>query len=145
MILIRASNVITNASAPVLDDGAVLVDAGKVVAVGAASVIAAQAGENTRQIDLGSRTLLPGLFDSHVHLGFDGGPDPFARMNASSDEQQLILMLRSARELLRAGVTTARDLGARGHLGLVVQEAFETGMADGPEMLVANQPVTTTG
>ena len=34
-------------------------------------------------------------------------------MRAETDEQQLVLMLRSARELLGVGVTTARDLGAR--------------------------------
>jgi len=145
MLIVRARRVITAAAEEPIIDGAVLVDAGKIVGVGSGTDMEKQAGPNAKLIDLGARTLLPGLFDSHVHLGFDGGPDPVALMKSSSDEQQLVLMLRSARELLRAGVTTARDLGARGHLALVVQEALATGMADGPEILVANQPVTTTG
>lgn len=145
MILLRAKQVITSAMAPPLRDAGVLVDAGKILDVGDAAALALRIGPGTREIDLGDQCVLPGLFDSHVHLGFDGGPDPVARMQASSDHQQLVQMLKSASELLRAGVTTARDLGARGHLALVVQEAVATGMALGPELLVANQPVTTTG
>ena len=64
--------------------------------------------------DYPGSTILPGLIDSHVHLAFDGGPNPAARMRAETDEQQLMLMLHSARQLLGVGVTTARDLGGRG-------------------------------
>ena len=64
-------------------------------------------------------TIMPGLIDSHVHLGFDGGPHPAARMRAETDEQQLVLMLRNARDLLGVGVTTVRDLGARAYLDVL--------------------------
>src|SRR5258708_31099930 len=60
-------------------------------------------------------TITPGLIDCHVHLGFDGGRQPAARMRGETDAQQLILMLRNARDLLGVGVTTARDLGARSY------------------------------
>jgi imidazolonepropionase-like amidohydrolase len=95
--------------------------------------------------DYPGATILPGLIDSHVHLGFDGGPDPVARMRAESDEQQLVLMLRSARDLLGVGVTTARDLGGRSFLAVVVREAIAGGLARGPRMVVAGPAVTVTG
>ena len=50
--------------------------------------------------DYPAATIMPGLIDSHVHVGFDGGPNPAARMRAETDEQQLMLMLHSARQLL---------------------------------------------
>jgi imidazolonepropionase-like amidohydrolase len=90
-------------------------------------------------------TILPGLIDSHVHLAFDGGPDPAARMRAETDEQQLVLMLRSARELLGVGVTTARDLGGRGYLSVVVRDAIAANLARGPRLVVSGCPVTVTG
>jgi imidazolonepropionase-like amidohydrolase len=90
-------------------------------------------------------TIMPGLIDSHVHLAFDGGPNPAARMRAETDEQQLILMLHSARELLGVGVTTARDLGARSYLDVVVRDAIAAGLARGPRMVVATRPITVTG
>ena len=95
--------------------------------------------------DYPGATILPGLIDSHVHLGFDGGPDPAARMRAETDEQQLVLMLRNARDLLGVGVTTARDLGARSFLGVVVRDAIASGLARGPRLVVAGPPVTVTG
>ncbi len=95
--------------------------------------------------DYPGATIMPGLIDSHVHLGFDGGPGPVARMRGETDAQQLILMLRSARELLGVGVTTARDLGGRGYLGVVVRDAIASGMARGPRLVVAGSPITVTG
>ncbi|HJY02610.1 MAG TPA: amidohydrolase family protein [Streptosporangiaceae bacterium] len=95
--------------------------------------------------DYPGATILPGLIDSHVHLGFDGGPDPAARMQAETDEQQLVLMLRNARDLLGVGVTTARDLGARSFLGVVARDAIASGLARGPRLVVATRPVTVTG
>ena len=90
-------------------------------------------------------TILPGLIDSHVHLGLDGGPEPVARMRAETDEQQLILMLHSARDLLGVGVTSARDLGGRGYLTVAVRDAIASGLARGPRLVVAASPVTVTG
>jgi len=95
--------------------------------------------------DYPGSTILPGLIDSHVHLAFDGGPNPAARMRAETDEQQLMLMLRSARQLLGVGVTTARDLGGRGYLAVAVRDAIAAGLARGPRLVVAAAPVTVTG
>src|SRR5438552_14456613 len=95
--------------------------------------------------DYPDSTILPGLIDSHVHLGLDGGLNPVARMRAETDEQQLILMLHSARDLLGVGVTTARDLGGRGYLTVAVRDAIASGLARGPRLVVAASPVTVTG
>ena len=38
-------------------------------------------------VDLGDATLLPGLVDTHVHLGFDASPDPVASLQARSDAE----------------------------------------------------------
>jgi imidazolonepropionase-like amidohydrolase len=54
-------------------------------------------------------------------------------------------MLQSARELLGVGVTTARDLGARGYLAVVVRDAIAAGLARGPRLVVAASPITVTG
>jgi imidazolonepropionase-like amidohydrolase len=95
--------------------------------------------------DYPDSTIIPGLIDSHVHLGFDGGPAPATRMRGETDAQQLVLMLRSARELLGVGVTTARDLGARSYLDVVVRDAIAAGLARGPRLVVAGSPITVTG
>jgi imidazolonepropionase-like amidohydrolase len=109
--------------------------------------VAALPGEHVAlpRTDYPDATIMPGLIDAHVHLGFDGGPDPAARMRRETDAQQLVLMLRSARELLGVGVTTARDLGARAYLDVVVRDAIADGLARGPRLVVAARPITVTG
>ena len=125
-------------------DGAVVIGDRTVDWAGPAEALPAECAALPRT-DYPGSTILPGLIDSHVHLGFDGGPDPAARMRSETDEQQLVLMLHSARELLGVGVTTARDLGARAYLDVVVRDAIAAGLARGPRMIVAARPITVTG
>jgi imidazolonepropionase-like amidohydrolase len=129
----------------VIDDGAVVVEAPDIAWVGRRADLPAELGSAARRHDLGDCTLMPGLIDAHVHLGFDGGPDPTARMQAETDAEQLVLMLHSARQLLSVGVTTARDLGARAYLDLTVRDAIAAGTARGPRMVTAGSPITVTG
>jgi imidazolonepropionase-like amidohydrolase len=124
--------------------GAVVIGDRTVDWVGSASALPAEFAGRPRT-DYPGATIMPGLIDSHVHLGFDGGPDPAARMRAETDEQQLVLMLHHARNLLGVGVTTARDLGARAYLDVVVRDAIAGGLARGPRMVAAGPPVTVTG
>ena len=127
-----------------LTDGAVVVGDHVLDWVGPAGALPAEYAALPRT-DYPGSTIMPGLIDSHVHLGFDGGPNPAARMRGETDEQQLVLMLHSARELLGVGVTTARDLGARSYLDVVVRDAIAAGLARGPRMVVAARPITVTG
>ena len=128
----------------VLTDGAVVLGDRTVDWAGPAAALPAEYARLPRAGCPGG-TILPGLIDSHVHLAFDGGPDPAARMRAETDEQQLLLMLRSARELLGVGVTTARDLGGRGYLSVLVRDAIAADLARGPRLVVSGSPVTVTG
>jgi imidazolonepropionase-like amidohydrolase len=125
-------------------DGAVVIGDHALDWVGPAGALPAEYAALPRT-DYPGSTIMPGLIDSHVHLGFDGGPNPAARMRSETDEQQLVLMLHSARQLLGVGVTTARDLGARAYLDVVVRDAIAAGLARGPRMVVAARPITVTG
>jgi imidazolonepropionase-like amidohydrolase len=125
-------------------DGALVIGDRTVDWVGPAGALPAEYATLPRT-DYHGSTIMPGLIDSHVHLGFDGGPNPAARMRGETDQQQLVLMLHSARDLLGVGVTTARDLGARAYLDVVVRDAIAAGLARGPRMVVAAGPITVTG
>ena len=127
-----------------LTDGAVVVVDRALDWVGPAEAMPAEYAALPRT-DYPGSTIMPGLIDSHVHLGFDGGPNPATRMRSETNEQQLVLMLHSARDLLGVGVTTARDLGARAYLDVVVRDAIAAGLARGPRMVVAARPITVTG
>ena len=69
--------IVTNAKVLTMDAAkpraeAVAVAGGKIVAVGTAADVAALVGPDTRVIDAGGRSLLPGFVESHLHLVLGG-------------------------------------------------------------------------
>ncbi|MEU0880228.1 amidohydrolase family protein [Lentzea sp. NPDC005914] len=62
-------------------------------------------------VDLGTATVLPGLIDTHVHLGADSENGALDRLPGFSPEQLDAVILDSLARHLEAGVTTVRDLG----------------------------------
>ncbi|MCP2361507.1 imidazolonepropionase-like amidohydrolase [Nonomuraea thailandensis] len=141
MRIIRAARVLTGRPGEVIADGEVLIDGEKIVSVGPRG----SAGEAREVLDLPGHTVLPGMVDAHVHLGFDGRVDPVTRRSPESDHHLLLRMAENARKLVSAGVTTARDLGGRGFLDVVLRDAIEEGLAVGPHLVVATRPITITG
>ena len=102
-------------------------------------------------VDVGGRTVLPGLIDAHVHLSSDVsrspgfGPPPPAKGEPSRPrELGWFVLANSARALLRAGVTTVRDVGSYDDEALVVREAIRLGLLDGPRVLSCGRILSAT-
>lgn len=127
----------------VLHDAGVLVDGAVIAGVGPVAELDLRPAH--QRIDLPQGTLLPGLIDTHVHLAFGAGPDPVRQLRSRSGHELLLAMAGHARELLSAGVTTARDLGAPGLLDITVKRAIADGTIRGPRLLTAARPLTPTG
>jgi imidazolonepropionase-like amidohydrolase len=143
--LIRAGTVLTGRPGESIAGGAVLVDGDRIVAVGPRDAVRPPEGAPVEEIDLPGCTLLPGLVDAHVHLGFDDAVDPVTRRSAEPDARLVLRMAENARRLVSAGVTTARDLGGRNFLDVALRDAIGAGLTVGSRLLVATRPITTTG
>ncbi|MDA0978029.1 MAG: amidohydrolase family protein [Proteobacteria bacterium] len=95
--------------------------------------------------DLGGLFVIPGLIDAHVHLCLNPAVrDPLAQ---SLPEDAILLgeMRERALAMLRAGITSARDLGGGAHLELRIRDEIREGLLPGPRLLCAGQPVTSPG
>ena len=88
MRLYQAGALLTGAHSELIPRAGVLVDGPRIVAAGPLGSVTAAHGLPPDVVDLGDLTLMPGLVDTHVHLGFDGGPGPVARMKAETDTEQ---------------------------------------------------------
>jgi imidazolonepropionase-like amidohydrolase len=95
--------------------------------------------------DGGGMYLLPGLIDLHVHLVWDGSPDPVDKLRKESTERTLLRAVRHARETLEAGITTVRDLGSVNDLALDLAHAVECGDVVGPRIVPSGQTIIMTG
>lgn len=142
MMLFTADRVLVDSGTYLLD-GAVLTDGETITAVGPKEEISSSAAPDVQHISCPG-TIMPGLIDAHVHLIFDGSPDPVAGLRATDDE--LLDQMRSrAGQLLHTGVTTARDLGDRNGLVFRVAREVEAGSRPGPRILAAGTPATPPG
>ncbi len=117
-----------------IDDGVILIAGERIVAVGKRSEIAVPAGVPT--IDTRGMTVLPGLADMHVHLMILGHGD-YEHWDTYRPRFRGEIMPAAARQLLSAGVTFARDLGAPLEDILDVKRRIEKGEIPGPRLFVS--------
>ena len=123
MQAIRIEQLIDGTGADARANVTVLIDGGRVASVEAGGAIPAGADV----LYDGPGTLLPGLIDAHVHLTFDGGPDPVATMKAEEDVQLTVRAIGGAQRALRAGITTIREVGAKNEVIFAVKAAINAG------------------
>jgi len=142
MLVIRAGRLLDGTGAAPLADRDVYVQAdGRIVAVQVAGDVPSDAD----LLDLRTLTVLPGLIDCHVHLVFSRGQNPRADLLLEDDQRLLLRGVDGAREALRAGITTVRDLGGRGGVTFRLRDAIADGLLAGPRILAAGSPITITG
>jgi imidazolonepropionase-like amidohydrolase len=107
--------------------------------------VAASAPPGATPIELPGCTAIPGLIDAHAHLCFNASSDWRAVYDSDTPSRLILRMAGAGRAMLEAGITTVRDLGAPTDLAVSLREAFATGLARGPRLLVSGAPITTTG
>ncbi|HMO76503.1 MAG TPA: amidohydrolase family protein [Sphingopyxis sp.] len=101
-------------------------------------------GSDVRHIDLGERTLLPGLIDMHVHLD---GPADIGGYGALgfTDSFWGMTAVKNARDMLDAGFTTVRNLGSGNRNDIGLKQAIDAGYAVGPRIVPAGYALGATG
>ena len=120
---------------PPLADSVVLVEGERIVAVGRAGEVRIPAG--AERISTEGMTVLPGLWDMHVHLMITGHADYTHWDRTYPARFRDEIMPASARQLLHAGVTSARDLGGPLEDSLAVRDAIRRGAIEGPTLYVS--------
>ena len=113
----------------------VLIDGERISAVGAVGSLAVPAGAEV--ISTEGMSVLPGLWDMHVHLMLNGHSD-YAYWDKTYPAQLgPVIMPASARQLLLAGVTSARDLGAPLEASIDVRNKINSGQIAGATMFMS--------
>jgi imidazolonepropionase-like amidohydrolase len=95
-------------------------------------------------VDAGGKTVLPGLFNLHGHLAWDG----FSDLESQCRHDGPLGYLKAARGLLsavEAGFTTFRDLACVHDTGLYARQAVRDGLLPGPKVYACGRAVCPTG
>jgi imidazolonepropionase-like amidohydrolase len=114
-------------------DGDVVIADGRIVEVGTGL-------DGDEAVDSRGKTIVPGLFDCHVHVTANG-PDLLLALNKPFSYPYYEAVVNLQRTL-EAGITTVRDAGGA---DLGVKEAVERGLVQGPRMKISITILSQTG
>jgi imidazolonepropionase-like amidohydrolase len=133
-IAIRTGRVLDVVSGRYVERAVLLVRDGRVEAALAADEALP---DGVEVLDLEGLTVLPGFIDTHSHLVGEvqtaGVPG-----TTTSPAQEALLGVRHARETLRAGFTSVRDVGSfRAFVDCALRDAIDAGDVEGPRMQCA--------
>jgi imidazolonepropionase-like amidohydrolase len=146
--LLRAARVITDAREAPLGASTIVVRDGRIAAIVPGHTATApgdlKQGEPVIEVNLGNRTVLPGLIDSHVHLDSVYGV-PWWQDAVRTSEYDVAVGLYNAGITVRAGFTTVRDLGGAPGVMFAVRDAIRDGLAVGPRILASGPAISIRG
>jgi imidazolonepropionase-like amidohydrolase len=90
-------------------------------------------------------TTMPGLIDSHVHLGMDGLANPTLQIAKDNEAKAALSSYRNSLIQLQAGVTTVRSLGAKYNTDISLRNSINEGVLEGPRIIASGSPIVMTG
>lgn len=135
-IILKASKVVTGTDLTVKENAALLIEDGKIKKIyeQAQSIPPIEGAE---VVDLGDKTIIPGMIDCHNHLALDARlENHLVKMNDCEAEQTL-RAVKTMRDDLLSGVTTARCLGDRFYIDITCRNAQREGRLFGPKLVVS--------
>jgi imidazolonepropionase-like amidohydrolase len=122
--------------------GSVRVDGTRIAEVTAGP--GAPAGAGVTVIDGGGGMLMPGLIESHAHIGLADVPSH--ELTRLPPEEHMLLTVRNAALMLDCGYTSAFSAAApKPRLDIVLKREIEAGRAPGPRLLANGPEITVTG
>ncbi len=145
--VLKPARVFDGDDGKVHDGWVVVIDGGKIAAVGSSSQVHVPGG--ARVVDLPGMTLLPGLMDIHSHIFLH----PYNETLWNDQVLKEALAYRTIEAVIHcnrtllAGFTLLRDLGTEGagYADVSVQRAIREGLIPGPHLLVATRAIVATG
>lgn len=141
--IIRANRMIDVATGELISPASIVVEDDKIVAVNPGALPA-----DAETIDLGDRTILPGLFDMHSHLTLDyfTGDNWTTAAVRETPADWALYGVAFGRQTLEAGFTTVRDAGTwPGFPDVALMRAIDAGRVTGPRMYPAGHYLSITG
>lgn len=140
IVAVKAAHMLDVRGGAMVDQAVVLIADDRITAAG--SKLAIPAGAQV--IDLGDKTLLPGLIDMHTHL--TGNPEDAGYASvAISVPRATLTGARNALRTLNAGFTTVRNVGAEGYADIGLRDAINAGDVPGPRISASGPALGITG
>jgi imidazolonepropionase-like amidohydrolase len=123
--------------------GGVVIENGRITASG--PQVSRESIGDRAYLDVGQRTVMPGLIDCHAHLTWNALASPVATL-IEERAAPVRLALRAGANALSAlerGSTTLRDLGSPNEAIIALRDAIRDGICRGPRIIAGGYVITT--
>jgi imidazolonepropionase-like amidohydrolase len=144
-LYLKNVRLIDGTGAPARDGAALVIEGDTIVHVGPLDPAGAPKGPGVEAMDLGGRTVIPGLIEAHIHLSYN-------HVKAIADldlncppEYSTLLAAKNAELALSCGYTAARSAGAVHRIDAALKQAINEGIYPGPRLLAASRDICATG
>ncbi len=140
-VVVSAGHMVDVLAGTTLDRVQVVIHDGRVASVGRQGD---PVPDGARRIDLGERTLVPGLIDMHVHLTADPTLSGYRGLEYT-DAFWTVVGVANAKKTLEAGFTTVRNVGSSFFSDVALKQGIEHGYIPGPRIVPATYALGSTG
>ena len=124
-----------------LENSLLVIDEGMITYAGPFD--AAKIPANSEVLDLGGKTVIPGLMDAHIHMDLHGMGNTYEE-NLVEDKLRTIRALKEMQDTLKNGITTVRNVGSVNYIDFAVKEAIESGLFAGPRIITCGKIISMT-
>ncbi|HEY7179869.1 MAG TPA: amidohydrolase family protein [Blastocatellia bacterium] len=140
IVAVKAAHALDPRTGATIDNAVILIEGDRVKTIGAGTAPPAE----VEVIDLGPKTVLPGLIDCHTHLTYEPSQMGYSSLGVSVPRSALT-GAKNARLTLEAGFTTVRNVGASGYADIALRDAINAGDVPGPRVIASGPALGITG
>ena len=146
-IVIKGGRLIDGTGSVPVDESVVVIEGNTIKQVGRNVDVNLPGGDKVKVIDADGKTVMPGLVDSHVHIGLGGESGEFLSIPIKNNSIDIAMRgVAFLRKTLEMGITTLRD-GGSGYdwMEVSLRDAINRGDIVGPRFIATGYHLTVTG
>jgi imidazolonepropionase-like amidohydrolase len=141
-ILLKNGTLFDGTGADAMSNASLLIEGNKITAVGPSDSVSAP--PDAQVVDVTGKFVMPGMFNNHAHLGWDGARDLKLQGTQDAEYVTTAVVVMNLRRSLEAGLTGVRDLGMN-DAGFIAVDLKKRGLAIGPRLYPCGKAICMTG
>lgn len=126
----------------ICEDASIWID-GNIIKYAGPSSEFTNTSHNIERVDLGGKTVIPGMTESHAHISYtNNGP---LELDKTPIEEAMIKTVDNARIMLGSGFTSAISFGSVHRIDVFLRDAINSGQIAGPRLLAGGRDICAIG
>ena len=141
--IVKAGKMILGDGLEAKENAGLLIENGKIAKV-YDNMASVEIPAGMKVVDYGDSVVIPGMIECHNHLALDARLENHLVKMEDCEAEQTIRAIKTMKDDLMAGVTTARCLGDRFYIDVTCKKAQKEGRITGPKLVVSGIGMRST-